>query len=199
MSGPGKKTGGPRGLIGKLRGLLGRDDRGVAIVDFALMTPLLVGLTMGGIEIGRFALLNQKLSRVATNTSDLVSQAEFLTEDDVTQVFIASEFSLKPFQLDADGLIIISSVSTDDNPNNPTINWQRAGGGTAVISSTVGNTGGPATLPNGYQMKANRNIIVTEVFYDYEPFFFDGITTPRQLTHYSVYRPRLGALSQVLP
>lgn len=187
-------------LIRELRRWLRRDTRGVAIVDFALMSPLLVGLTMGGIEIGRYALLNQKLSRVATNTSDLVSQAEFLTEDDVAQVFVASEFSLKPFQLGTDGLIIISSVSTDNNPNNPQINWQRSGGGAAVIGSQVGTPGGgTASLPHGYQMKANRNIIIAEVYYNYSPFFWAGATTPRQLEHFAVYRPRLGALTQVLP
>ncbi len=189
----------PGRLLKRLRSRLKRDTRGVAMVDFALMTPLLVALTMGGIEIGRFALLNQKLSRVATNTSDLVSQAEFLTEDDVAQVFVASEFSMKPFQLGGDGLIIVTSVSTGDDPNDPQINWQRSGGGAAIIGSQIGSPGGPATLPNGYQMKANRNIIISEVYYNYAPFLFSGATSPRTLEHFAVYRPRLGALSQVLP
>ncbi len=172
---------------------------GIAIVDFALVAPILVFLFMGGVEISRFALLNQKLSRVATNASDLVSQSEFLTEDDMAQVFIATEFSMQPFELDDEGLVILSSVSTQDDPDDPRVNWQRAGGGTASVTSYVGNPGGPASLPFGYEMKANRNIIVAEVYYDFEPLFFGGVTTPKQLSHFAIYRPRLGALTEILP
>ena len=179
--------------------LLSSGESGVAIVDFALVAPVLVFLFMGGVEISRFALLNQKLSRVATNASDLVSQSEFLTEDDMEQVFIATQFSLEPFELDDDGVVILSSVSTEDNPDDPRVNWQRSGGGTGSFSSRVGNPGGPADLPFGYEMKANRNIIVSEVYFEFEPLFFGGVITPKQLSHFAIYRPRLGSLSEILP
>ena len=178
---------------------LSSGESGVAIVDFALVAPILVFRFMGGIEISRFALLNQKLSRVATNASDLVSQSEFLTEDDLEQVFIATQFSLQPFALDDDGVVILSSVSTQNDPNDPRVNWQRSGGGTGSFPSLVGSPGGPADLPYGYEMKANRNIIVSEVYFDFEPLFFGGVTTPKQLSHFAIYRPRLGALTEILP
>ncbi|MDJ0608471.1 MAG: pilus assembly protein [Kiloniellales bacterium] len=179
--------------------LLSSGESGVAIVDFALVAPFLVFLFMGGVEISRFALLNQKLSRVATNASDLVSQSEFLTEDDMEQVFIATQFSLQPFALGDDGVVILSSVSTEDEPTDPRVNWQRSGGGTGSFSSRVGSPGGPADLPFGYEMKANRNIIVSEVYFDFEPLFFGGVTSPKELAHFAIYRPRLGALTEILP
>ena len=115
------------------------------------------------------------------------------------QVFIATQYALQPFEFGADGIVILSSISTEDDPNDPRVNWQRAGGGTASVTSYVGNPGGPASLPFGYEMKANRNIIVAEVYYDFEPLFFGGVTTPKQLSHFAIYRPRLGALTEILP
>ena len=56
----GSKNGGRSGssLAGRLhRFIRGRD--GVAIVDFALVAPLLVFLLLGSMEIGRYVLLNQ--------------------------------------------------------------------------------------------------------------------------------------------
>ena len=62
------------GLAGRLRRLVhGRD--GVAMLEFALIVPFLVFLLLGAMEVGRYVLLNQKLSRLASNAGDLVSRA----------------------------------------------------------------------------------------------------------------------------
>ena len=188
-----RRAGLPRARL--VRFIRGRE--GVAIVDFAMVAPILVMILLGGVEVGRLALLNQKLSRVSTSVSDLVARSETVTEDDIDQVFIAAQMSMRPFAIGDQGLIFISSVSTQADPDDPRINWQRNGGGTASATSTVGVEGGPATLPHGFTMVANRNVIVSEFFYHYEPFFFGGFFEERDMRHFAVHRPRLGALNSV--
>ena len=42
-----------------------RNHRGVAMAEFALMLPVLMLLTAGSFEVARYALMTQKLDRIA--------------------------------------------------------------------------------------------------------------------------------------
>lgn len=181
----------------KLRRLLGAED-GVAIVDLAMAIPVLMLLFMGGIELSRYMMLSEKLSRAASNAADLVTQAERVTEDDINQVFAASEIMMEPFAMGTDGTIIITSVITDD-VGNATVVWQRKGAGTATKTSAIGLPGSIANLPSGFTMRPSQNVIVAESFYNYTPFLFDKVTSPRELYHDAILRPRFGGLLAVEP
>lgn len=172
---------------------------GVAAVEFALAMPILAMLLLGGLEISRYVLLNQKLSRLAINIGDLVTRAESLTEGDMLQVFQATQFIIRPFDFTVDGNIIVTSVGRAGT-QPATVNWQRSGpgaGGTAA--STIGLTGKPAALPNGVTLREDQDVIITEVFYDYQPFIIGHMTTAKQLYQVVVQRPRFGSLVAVTP
>ncbi len=178
-----------------------RGSEGVAIVDFALVVPILVLLLLGSMEVGRYVLLNQKLSRVAISSSDLVSRAKHAVTADINQVFAAAEYSMRPFDLGVDGIVFITSVSTDDTlPVSPTISWQMSGGGTGTFTSAVGTTiGASANLPAGFAMEENQNIIIAEVFFSYQPFFFSKVISPKVIRHSGLHYPRLRPLHTLLP
>ncbi len=97
-----------------MRNLLRRlssDRRGGLIAEFAAAMPVLVLLLLGGVEVSRFALLNQKMDRLATAMGDLVAQAETLTAAELDQLFLAAEHVASPFDVQAKGRIIITSAS----------------------------------------------------------------------------------------
>ncbi|MEM7222691.1 MAG: TadE/TadG family type IV pilus assembly protein [Pseudomonadota bacterium] len=173
-----------------------RGREGSVMVEFAFAATLFFLLLLGGFEVGRFMLLHQKLSRVAADSSDLVSRAEELTAADVQQVFEAAEFILNPFDLGDDGLLIITSVSTIAN-ETPSIDWQFDGAGTGTGTSEIGSGAGQtAVLPDGFTMRPDENVIIAEVFYDYEPFF--GVVTTSQTIYYTgTHRPRFGPLNEL--
>ncbi|MDJ0610441.1 MAG: TadE/TadG family type IV pilus assembly protein [Kiloniellales bacterium] len=179
-----------------------RGSEGVSIIEFAMMAPVLTFLLLAGIEMGRYVLLQQKLSRLAISTSDLMSRAQAATVDDIEQVFAAAEYSMTPFKLDAEGIIHITSVTSDDNPGaTPRVDWQQSGGGTASHPSKVGKVvngnGPPAKLPDGFELEPDQNIIVVEVYYDYTPFFFDGVMQPKTIGQIALHRPRLVPLNEL--
>ena len=188
------------GLARRLhRFLRGRD--GVAIVDFALVVPVLVFLLLGAMEVGRYVLLNQKLSRLAISTSDLTSQAKHAVVADINQIFAAAKYTMRPFDIGTRGLVFITSVSTDDTvPITPTVDWQMSGGGTGTFTSQVGTaTGATATLPPNFTMDANQNIIIAEVFYTYQPFFFGKVISPKVIRQIGLHYPRLRPLQTLIP
>lgn len=183
-----------------LRRLLRACD-GIALIEFAFVAPVLSFMLLGGIEVGRYVLLNQKLSRVAISTSDLVSRAKVASIQDIDQVFAAAGYSMQPFALGGKGIIHISSVSTDTNPTpNPTLDWQLSGSGTASHTSSVGiAVGASATPPNGFTMDPDQNIIVVEVFYDYVPFIFSGVVEAKTIRQVALHHPRLVPLNELKP
>lgn len=172
-----------------------RDQRGSLLAEAAIIMPLLVMIVLAGVEVGRYTLLQQKLNRTAVSMADLIAQSETLTLTDITNLYEAAAFVVRPFDLN-EGLVIVSSVSkTGANP--PTIDWQCAGAGTSTASSALGSPGGPATLPTELSLQSGETVIYAEVFYDFEPSFFPDVLGPHRVRHTAAFRPRFGALSEI--
>lgn len=164
-----------------------RNDRGSVLVEFAMAVPVLSLLLLGGVELGRYVLLNQKLDRAVMTLSDLVASTTSVSIADVDQIFAATSIVLDPFPLGARGAVVISSVKEDSG--TPKIFWQRTGGGTLSVTSAVGAQAGNATLSNNALVTSSEGVIVGEVFYEYQPWFTDLIPSSI-IRHQSVFRPR---------
>ncbi len=175
-------------LVGQLIG----DRRGVLAVEFALMLPILVLLTMSGVEIYRFILLNQKIERTSVTIADLTSQAKALTEDDLNNLLMVSSQVMNPFDLTVGGQIIVSSIGAKGG-NPAQIDWQRTFGA-ATNTSALGNQGGTPALPAGFVVRDNENVIVAEVFYQYTPLIVSGVVDPVVLYNATFFRTRFESL-----
>jgi len=182
-----------------LRRLIG-DREGVSLIEFAFMAPVLVSLLIGSFEIARFVLLNQKLNRLASNSSDLVTRSETMSEAELVNIFAAGEYITSPFRMNNNGVVIISSVMNPgpDDTTPPVVNWQQRSDILVSFASEVGVEDGPAVLPAGLTLRAGQDIIISEVIYDFEPVMF-GDMTDKTLYHVSFHRPRLGALTSLTP
>ena len=184
------------GLLG--RGLrLGKDRRGGVLVETAFAIPVLAVLLLGCIEMAQFLLVHQKMNRAASAMADLVSQPATITAAEVDQLFDAAQHLLQPFDLEARGRVIVTSVSRD--PEDPTgmIDWQREGGGSLTAPSRIGIPAGPATMPDGFEVREGENLIAAEIFFDYEPMFFSSLFHESVVWHHAYRRSRLGALSTI--
>lgn len=185
----------PRGFFARLL----RARRGSVVVEFAMAIPVLIVIALGGTEIARYTLLHQKLARTAVTMADLVSQAETLSQSDLTQLFASVGPVMDPFTMGTRGVVIVSEISASDG-NPPRIDWQRTGGGTlAGETSKLGSESAYANLPSGFVVRDGESVIVAEVYYDYSPLFSDGLLGNQVLYHRAMFRPRFGSLAALSP
>ena len=176
-----------------------RDKRGSLLVETGFVIPIIVTMTLGGIEISRYSLLQQKLDRLATTTTDIVSQSESLSVANLEVILTATSSIMNPFPFDAEGVVIISSVSaTGALP--PKVAWQHAGGGSLSGSiSKIGAVGANATLPPGFLVRSGENVIIAETFYQFTPMFVSSFVSPSTLYHSAFFRPRQVNLTTLSP
>jgi Flp pilus assembly protein TadG len=183
-----------------LRSTLGRlwhDLRGVSAMEFALILPILAGLAAGTIEYGRMILLSQKLQNGTFILADLAARDKTLTEEQLDSIFLAINNIIQPFAFEEEGAAIVSGIEIAAN-GNPIINWQRAGFGGLASDSEIGSVGGVATLPAELTFTPGETLIVSEVFYDFQPIF--GLTAgPAVLRKVAYVKPRIGTLSSIAP
>lgn len=156
---------------------LGRDRSGLALLEFALSLPVVLGLGCYGLEISNLALLNLRISQIALNLADNASrvgtfsslQTLQLREVDMNDVLQAARYQGSSINLTTNGRIIVSSLenvqqSYDSTPTQR-IHWQRCIGlkgsiaADAAYNSSYGTTlvndGTDATAPNDGTLAPN--------------------------------------------
>lgn len=173
-------------------------DKGNVAVEFALALPVLLLMLLASVELGRFVLLNQKIDRVAVTMSDLVARAETINETELDDIFNAATQVAEPFDLSGRGRVVVSSVINADG-SGATIAWQRSGGGSFTTSSEVGIEGEGADLPEDFAVREGETAIISEVFFDFEPFLSEMIVAPQVVYRRAHHRPRLGTLDTIDP
>ena len=189
-------------IMGLLKRFL-RDKSAVAIVEFAMILPVLLVMTVGSFEVARYAFLTQKLDRISATLADLTARAEALTAAEVDNLFNSIEHLAQPFSFDEEGMVVISSV-VGRAGLDPLIIGQKIQGEIPDHDSKIGTNGETATLPgvftdeDGQTLKDGEGLIVTEVFYSFAPYFTGGDTGilsdvlgTTTLYRQSFFRPRL--------
>jgi Flp pilus assembly protein TadG len=188
-------------MVAALLRRLWRDRAGVSLVEFALLMPVLSLLILGGTEVARYIILNQKLDRLATEISDLTAQSDTITSTDLSNIFDASTNVTWPFSIQANGAIIVSSIGQVNGQAQ--VLWQRicpgngcSWSGTTTFVSRIGVQGGSATMPTGFTVSSTDNVIVAEVFYGFAPFLW-RLMPSGTLYHMALTRPRLSNLTTI--
>lgn len=169
------------------------DRRGAALMEFAIACPVFVVLLVGGVDLSRLIILNQKLDRVASGLGDLVAQSDEMTQAQMNQIFAATTHVAAPFDFPRDGRVVITSISVTGG--TPRINWQAGGGGSLSVSSRIGvGAGSTVVLPQGLTVTGSDTLVAAEVFFDFESLFGLGLVPSARLYHRSFFRPRVGSL-----
>ena len=164
---------------------------GVAAVELAVALPLLVTLSMGGMELASFALTNMRVNQIAISIADNASRAKMTSvsgaaqfrEYDVGETFRAADLAYPGMAVFTNGRVVLSSLETNTS-GGQWIHWQRCRGSKAVGSQYgVQGTGSTGTSfagmgPTGSVVTAESGsaIMFAEVYYDYRPVTLPGTT-----------------------
>ena len=175
-----------------------RENRGLAAVEFALSLPILLALLMGGYEYARYLLIHVKMENIAFTISDIMTQQTAVTNGQLNQYMVAASQIMEPYSFDDGyGAVFISSVNKEVG-NTQEVSWQY-NYRTDVVgherTSAVGSENAAATLPNALLLHDDETVLVTEVFYDFQPVFAGFLLNASTIYRSSVFKPRFGTLT----
>ena len=170
------------------------DRRGVAMVEFAFVAPIILLLGLVGIEMANLAITHMRISQAAMHLADNASRvgdgdllaAQRIYESDINDLFVGADIQAGPkIGLLENGRVIVSSLERNAD-GGQTIRWQRCMG-RKLASSAYGGEGTGATGtgfagmgPGGQELKAEANqaVMFVEVVYDYQPVLGNSLTAP---------------------
>lgn len=165
-----------RGIFSRL----GRDERGVSAVEFAMLAPVLIAFYFGMAEFCQGFMAQKRMGHVSAMVADLVAQEEEVATANLDDIFEIGSLIMKPFATSALQQRVSSVTRTSGVAR---VDWSRGDGMTArAVNSTI-------TLPT--DLIANgESVIVSEATYDYDSpvdYFMPGIT---RFSHIYYLRPR---------
>jgi Flp pilus assembly protein TadG len=167
-----------------------RARRGVFAVEFGFLIPIFSLALLAGIELTRFALMNQKMDRVSGSSSNMSGLSDgTMSCADLDNIWKSAENIAKPFGLGANGVVVISFIEAE-TVTNYRIKWQRRGAGTLTNPSKFGVEGGLATMPAGFAMVVGETVLVAEVFSLYDPLVFSALVPSQVVYRTTLDRPR---------
>ncbi|QPF89078.1 TadE/TadG family type IV pilus assembly protein [Bradyrhizobium commune] len=150
------------------------DVRGVAATEFAIVTPFMLVLYVGGVELGNGMAMNVKVSATAHSVADMISQNTQVTASQMTGILGAATAIMAPYPITASGgaslmTITVSEVSTDAN-GNATVQWSKSTSSTGArpVGQAMTLSAFTATGTNSSN-NANISLILSEVSYVYTP------------------------------
>ena len=159
---------------------LARDTKGVALVEFAMIMPVLLYAGASGIELTNYFLVHRNISDMAMAVSDNASRMgaqtslanKPISEKEINDVFTGAQMQSGNLNIGAKGRIILSSVELNAD-GGQTIRWQRCFGAKAAASKFGGEgegaTGNSLTSVGGLSARANTAIMLVQVSYTYTP------------------------------
>jgi hypothetical protein len=167
---------------------LGRDERGLAFVEFAIGAPVLLFLILGGLEVVNYGLALLKVNQIAMTVADNAGRVTTgIDEANVYEVFAGASVIGDSMGFKEHGRIVLSSLQDNGQSGSnhgQMINWQRCWGELAVDPSygTEGTGRTDNTLEDGMGPEGNKitsvpgtAVMFVEVTYDYQPLIGSGI------------------------
>jgi len=161
---------------------LGASERGVTLIEFALVFPIMLVLFIGMVEFGEAFSVSRKINNAASTVADLVSQENSVTNARLADIATVANEIIKPYRAAPFSLRIISVVA-DENNARVNVAWTYPENAAAVGQEYT-------ALPSTAMTEANSSLIVTETSYAFTPsvgYFIGSIT----LNGIAYFRPRM--------
>ena len=160
------------------------DKKGVAAIEMALISPILVTSLLGLIEVTDVLMAQRKVTTMTNSVADLVARVSQIDDQGLEDVYAASGAIMQPFSADGTTITITSIVR--DNNNNITVHWSHKNNGTSPHAQGSDFSG---TLPSGV-LPVNESVILAEIEYAYEGPPTRFLVGSINMTDQYIMRPR---------
>ncbi len=168
------------------------DRRGISAVEFALLTPLMLTMYFGSIEVTDAISADRQVTLVASTVADITSEFTSVASADISNIMAASCAVLAPFSISKATITLTSvklvkSVATVDWSYRVTDNCTTVTTGRTVGSSVTSSI--PTALLN--TTTTPTFVIWGETTYAYKPVIGYVVTGTLSMASQIFMRPRL--------
>lgn len=174
-----------------------RDRRGVAVVEFALVVPVMLILYVGAMEASMLITMDRKVQSVAGAVGDLVARTDgYVSSDQMRDYFQAASGIMTPYPTtDLKQLVTLIEVLENGTTN---VIWSREYLNGVLSAGTSHKTNTPYVLPQQMiviaQNSDNKYVVASEATSSYKPLY--GLVFDKAILLYreNLYTPRSGKI-----
>lgn len=175
-----------RGLFARF----GAGEGGVALVEFAMVLPLLVLLYVGGIAVTQGIMTDRKIILLTRSLGDIVARDTAITSSESTDVFNAAKAVLAPYSSSTTILRMRVSSVRINNKGTSCVVWSLSPN-TGFARSAKDNV--DAVVPADLRAATSSFLILSEVQYDYTPIIGVSLTGTIKMHETLFLKPRQSA------
>jgi Flp pilus assembly protein TadG len=173
-----------------------KESSGASLVEFTLVLPLLLTLSLGIYETTNYILISQKLNEMASGIANWVSAKT--TAAQISDCFIGANLIGADYGFSTLGGVVVTGLQKNGTPAQQQVMWQMSSGGAS--SSITTNSSGYVTA-SPFVIADQPQMVVVEVSYQYSPTFsyFLTIFPSIKLTRVGQMVARSGGTFSPLP
>jgi Flp pilus assembly protein TadG len=148
----------------------GKDKRGIAALEFALLMPTVVLMFFSLVELSDSLTANRKVSMAASTLADLASREYTITYADAQGMFTAVNNILSPYGISNASFTLMSVVPDASNSNQPVIDWSLNQNMTEVYAPGTAYNDLPdanSTYSGVSLLADGQSLIIVEVSYPF--------------------------------
>ena len=170
-----------------------KNEAGAALVEFALILPILLLLMIGSIEVYRYIYITQKVEEISARIADWSAAKTSLL---AIQDFFYGAYNLGvEFNFKANGGVYVTGIQNLLGIN--TAMWTVF---TSNATTQYGRLGAIVTLPSPLSLSSGDNLIIVEVTYKYTPLTsYLSFLTSKTIRSASFSMPRGMSIFYPLP
>ena len=167
-----------------------RNREGVALVEFAMMLPVMLVAYLGMVEVVQLVMINRKVTQLTSALSDLTARVQSVSSADIENIFNAAQTILMPYDNSKASMVIANVVI--DSAGVAKICWSNQRNGTAPARGTT------VVLPDSVRIPGT-SVIMARASYAYTPAIGYVLTGSFTLGDHPIFaRPRNGVAGGTL-
>lgn len=142
-----------------------KEERATALVEAALLIPVMLTLLMGSFDLGQGIIMNQKAITASQIAADLVSRAKTVNQADVDNIVNGAKLAFHPYSTTSFGIDVVSLEYDEDSL--PFELWRDTRNMTPNQSAVDSTAGLPAE---------KDGMVIVTVEFTYKPYFSGMLT-----------------------
>lgn len=171
-------------------------DSGAALIEFAIVTPVILAILLGAFELGNYIYAVNKVGRLTASVNDITGRNQ-MKDCELQSLLDSSQTFVEPFDFAAHGTIIVTGVADINDGDGPRVKWRKSAYGAST--SKIGAIGGPPLLPAGFTISPGDSAVFVEVYYNYDTIFRALDFNTKEIYRMIVTKPRLGQMVSLTP